>query len=78
MPKKHVKDLEGLLRAHGVSKADLAVLSGVSLATIYKLVAGRTDVYTDTLAAIAKGMGVPIGRVLVAFRVTRNNARALV
>ena len=74
--KTRIEDMNSLLMAPGFSRALLAEKAGLSRPTIDNVIAGEKDAYTDTLAAIAEVLGVPIERVLTAFRATREKAGA--
>lgn len=68
------EDVDGLLEAVGVPKVALGGMAGMSKQSAYNFADGQKDCLTDSLDAIAKALGVPIERVLLAFRATREKA----
>ena len=57
--------LARLRREAGLTQEELAAKSGVSRVTISRLEAGEQDPHYETLLALARGLGVPLGRLLV-------------
>lgn len=53
-------ELRSIRADKGMTVTELARLSGICRATIYKIESGNGDVSTKTLKALADALGVPV------------------
>ncbi len=58
------KNLKRLRKATKMTQEQLARRAGLSLGYVQRLEAGRHDPPVSTLRALAKALGVPVGRLL--------------